>query len=63
MNSLNKKIIYTIAILVIARLGIFIPIPGIDHDTLYNSIGKNTFINFLNIFSGGGKKANLVDGE
>jgi len=54
MNSLNKKIIYTVAILIIARLGIFIPIPGIDHDTLYNSIGKNTFINFLNIFSGGG---------
>lgn len=54
MNSLNKKIIYTIVILITARLGIFIPIPGIDHDTLYNSIGKNTFINFLNIFSGGG---------
>lgn len=54
MNSLNKKIIYTITILITARLGIFIPIPGIDHDTLYNSIGKNTFINFLNIFAGGG---------
>ncbi len=54
MNSLNKKIIYTVIILIIARLGIFIPIPGIDHDTLYNSISKNTFINFLNIFSGGG---------
>lgn len=54
MNALNKKIIYTGLILIIARLGIFIPMPGIDHDTLYNSIGKNTFINFLNIFSGGG---------
>lgn len=54
MNSLNTKIIYTIIILIIARVGIFIPLPGIDHDTLYNSIGKNAFINFLNIFSGGG---------
>ena len=54
MNSLNQKIIYTVLILIIARLGIFIPIPGIDHDTLYNSIAKNAFVNFLNIFSGGG---------
>jgi len=54
MNSLNTKIIYTLTILMIARIGIFIPMPGINHDTLYNSIGKNTFINFLNIFSGGG---------
>lgn len=54
MDSLNKKIIYTIIILIIARIGIFIPIPGIDHDALYNSISTNAFINFLNIFSGGG---------
>lgn len=54
MNSLNQKIIYTIITLIIARIGIFIPIPGIDHDTLYNSISKNAFVNFLNVFSGGG---------
>lgn len=54
MKPLSKKIIYTIIILIVARLGIFIPLPGIDHDTLYNSISKNAFINFLNIFSGGG---------
>lgn len=54
MNSLNQKIIYTIITLIIARIGIFIPIPGIDHDTLSNSISKNAFVNFLNVFSGGG---------
>lgn len=54
MKSLNKKILYTIAILIITRLGIFIPMTGIDHDSLYESIGRNAFINFLNIFSGGG---------
>lgn len=53
-NSLNQKLIRTLIILIIARLGIFIPIPGIDHDTFYSSIGQNTIINFLNIFSGGG---------
>ena len=54
MNSLKTKVIYTVITLVVARIGIFIPLPGIDHDTLYNSISKNAFINFLNIFSGGG---------
>lgn len=54
MKSLNIKLIYTIITLIIARIGIFIPIPGIDHDTLYNSISNNAFINFLNVFSGGG---------
>nr|YP_009312943.1 SecY-type transporter protein [Helminthora furcellata]SCW21197.1 SecY-type transporter protein [Helminthora furcellata]SCW24057.1 SecY-type transporter protein [Helminthora furcellata] len=51
---LFKKIILTLLLLVIARMGIFIPIPGIDHDAFYNGVGKNALINFLNIFSGGG---------
>ncbi len=54
MKSLNKKILYTFIVLIVTRLGIFIPMPGIDHDTLHESINKNAFINFLNIFSGGG---------
>ena len=53
-NILIKKITITIFILSIARMGIFIPIPGIDHDTFYNKISNNTLVNFLNIFSGGG---------
>nr|YP_009315195.1 SecY-type transporter protein [Titanophycus setchellii]SCW23650.1 SecY-type transporter protein [Titanophycus setchellii] len=51
---LVKKIILTLLLLVIARMGIFIPIPGIDHDSFYNGVGKNALISFLNIFSGGG---------
>ena len=54
MNALNQKILYTVLILITARLGIFIPVPGIDHDTLYSNIRENTFVNFLDIFSGGG---------
>lgn len=53
-NKLAQKIALTLTLLTIARLGIFIPIPGIDHDAFYNSIGQNTLVNFLNIFSGGG---------
>lgn len=53
-QTLVKKIILTITLLIIARLGIFIPIPGIDHDAFYSNIGQNALVNFLNIFSGGG---------
>nr|YP_009313355.1 SecY-type transporter protein [Dichotomaria marginata]SCW21609.1 SecY-type transporter protein [Dichotomaria marginata] len=53
-SKLVKKIILTLLLLIIARLGIFIPIPGIDHDAFYNQIGNNALVNFLNIFSGGG---------
>nr|YP_009488706.1 protein translocase subunit SecY [Grateloupia filicina]AWD77286.1 protein translocase subunit SecY [Grateloupia filicina] len=50
----RKKILITLIILLLARMGIFIPIPGIDHDSLESSFGQNGVINFLNIFSGGG---------
>nr|YP_009293780.1 preprotein translocase subunit SecY [Rhodymenia pseudopalmata]AOM64462.1 preprotein translocase subunit SecY [Rhodymenia pseudopalmata] len=53
-NKLKEKIGVTVSILLIARLGIFIPVPGIDHNALQNSFTQNSIINFLNIFSGGG---------
>lgn len=53
-NTLTRKLLVTLLILILARLGIFIPIPNIDHDTFYSSIGQNALVNFLNIFSGGG---------
>nr|YP_009295931.1 preprotein translocase subunit SecY [Schimmelmannia schousboei]AOM64866.1 preprotein translocase subunit SecY [Schimmelmannia schousboei] len=52
--KLQQKIFITLLILLIARFGIFIPIPGIDHEAFNNSIKHNSIINFLNVFSGGG---------
>nr|AOM64664.1 preprotein translocase subunit SecY [Riquetophycus sp.] len=52
--KLRDKIFITLLILMVARLGIFIPVPGIDHNSLYNQFEQNGLINFLNIFSGGG---------
>lgn len=53
-NKLISKISITLTILFIARIGIFIPIHGINQAELTTSISENTIINFLNIFSGGG---------
>ena len=53
-TKLKQKAIITLLILIISRLGIFIPVPGIDHNSFYSNIGQNGLISFLNIFSGGG---------
>nr|QCI04936.1 SecY-type transporter protein [Callithamnion tetricum] len=53
-QTLKQKIVITIALLLFARLGIFIPVPGINHESFNNDIIQNGLVNFLNIFSGGG---------
>nr|QCI07529.1 SecY-type transporter protein [Malaconema sp.] len=53
-QQLINKIIITLFILIICRIGIFIPIPGINHEEFNNKIENNNLLNFLNIFSGGG---------
>nr|YP_063590.1 preprotein translocase subunit SecY [Gracilaria tenuistipitata var. liui]AAT79665.1 preprotein translocase secY subunit [Gracilaria tenuistipitata var. liui] len=53
-KELQQKLFITLILLILARLGIFIPVPGIDHTSLNNNINNNGLINFLNIFSGGG---------
>ncbi len=53
-KKLLNKVFITLIILFISRVGIFIPIPGINQNEFNESIGQNTIINFLNIFSGGG---------
>nr|YP_010851276.1 SecY-type transporter protein [Aphanocladia delicatula]WGH14115.1 SecY-type transporter protein [Aphanocladia delicatula] len=53
-KKLVNKVIITLIILFISRIGIFVPIPGINQGEFNTSIGQNTIINFLNVFSGGG---------
>nr|YP_009399772.1 SecY-type transporter protein [Digenea simplex]ARW69591.1 SecY-type transporter protein [Digenea simplex] len=53
-NKLGKKILITILILFISRMGIFIPILGINYQEFNENIVNNKIVSFLNIFSGGG---------
>lgn len=53
-KKLTSRILVTLLILFISRIGIFIPILGIDQGELSENISQNRIINFLNIFSGGG---------
>jgi preprotein translocase subunit SecY len=51
--GLRGRILVTLGLLILARLGTFIPIPGIDRAAFAESIRNSPVIGFLDIFSGG----------
>nr|YP_009395643.1 SecY-type transporter protein [Vertebrata isogona]ARW64497.1 SecY-type transporter protein [Vertebrata isogona] len=53
-KKLTDRVIITLTLLFISRIGIFIPIPGIDQTEISGNVNQNAILNFLNIFSGGG---------
>ena len=53
-KEIKERIFTTLSLLILSRLGTFIPVPGVDHDAFYESISNNPIVSFLNIFSGGG---------
>ena len=56
IQELRKKILYTIGIIVIYRLGGHIPISGINLEALESLFNTNSVLGFFNLFSGGGLK-------
>jgi preprotein translocase subunit SecY len=55
--GLRGRILVTLGLLILARLGIFIPLPGIDRATFAQDLANSPVIGFLDIFSGGGLSA------
>ncbi len=52
--GLRSRLLVTVGILILVRLGIYIPIPGIDRPAFEAAIQNSPFVGFLNIFTGGG---------
>ncbi len=55
--EIRKKLAFTAAMLLLYRLGAFIPAPGVDLDAvkdLQGNFGSDSILGFLNLFSGGG---------
>lgn len=52
--GLRGRLLLTIGILIFVRLGIFIPIPGIDRAAFSSSIQNNAALSFVDLFAGGG---------
>jgi preprotein translocase subunit SecY len=58
--GLRGRLLVTIGLLILVRLGVFIPVPGIDREAFgnfINSSGSASIVGFLDIFTGGGISA------
>ena len=57
LGELQKKILYTFLLLLVYRLGIHIPTPGIDGNALaafFAQMKGGTLLNVFDMFAGGG---------
>lgn len=52
-GDLRKRLLFTLMILAIYRIGVVIPVPGVNATVLQSAAGKNAFVGLLNTFSGG----------
>jgi preprotein translocase subunit SecY len=58
--GLRGRLLVTVGLLILVRLGVFIPVPGIDRELFANFIGNSgnaSIVGFLDIFTGGGISA------
>jgi preprotein translocase subunit SecY len=53
LPDLRRKLIFTLAILVIVRLAAHVPVPGIDSEALSRMFEANQLLGLLDMFSGG----------
>jgi len=58
LPELKKKLLWTFALLAVYRLGIHIPVPGVDSGALadFFASAQNTLFGLFDMFSGGGLK-------
>jgi preprotein translocase subunit SecY len=53
IEDLRKKILYTLALLAVFRIGSYVPVPGIDTAGLAGLLGAGSLFGFLDMFAGG----------
>src|SRR5512137_206539 len=51
--DLRKKMLFTIGMIILYRLGAHIPVAGIDTIKLQTLFGQGNILNFLDLFTGG----------
>jgi len=51
--DLRKRILFTVVILIIYRIGVFIPVPGIHQGVLYEMMQGASVLGFMDALSGG----------
>ncbi len=53
IKELRDRILYTLLLLAVYRLGSFVVLPGINPDMLKTSLGGNDLLSLINVFTGG----------
>ncbi|MDI6704025.1 MAG: preprotein translocase subunit SecY [bacterium] len=56
IEDLRKRVLFTLALITVFRIGAFIPIPGVDGKALasyFDVLREGTVVGFLNLFTGG----------
>jgi len=53
VEELRKRILFTLALLVVYRIGSHIPTPGVDGSILASALSKNTIFGLIDLFAGG----------
>lgn len=51
--ELRKKLLFTLFILVIYRIGVHVPVPGTNQELISSLYGNNALLGLMNAFSGG----------
>src|SRR5512145_1097569 len=53
--ELRRRLVFTLAMIAVYRLGIFVSTPGVDRTVMAEWVGQggNTFLGMFNMFSGG----------
>jgi preprotein translocase subunit SecY len=52
--GLRGRLLVTVGLLILVRVGIFLPVPGVDRTVFQANISNSPLIGFLDFFSGGG---------
>jgi preprotein translocase subunit SecY len=54
LPELRNRILFTLLMFIVIRLGTYVPVPGIDRAAVAELVGKGGFLGLLDLFSGGG---------
>lgn len=52
--GLRGRILVTVGLLILVRIGVYLPVPGIDRVAFSQNIQNSPLVGFLDLFSGGG---------
>lgn len=55
--GLRGRLLVTLGLLILVRLGVYLPVPGINRQAFADQMQNNPVIGFLDLFSGGGLSA------